>query len=464
MPSRDIFANLSPWDHRYSTREKDFSELSRFFSEAAQIKYQGRVELALVEELVEREVCPVGVAEELKEALARLDPEEVYREEKKTRHNIRALVNVLSRQVSPENRPFIHLSATSMDIVDTANVLRFREAHRDLISPLLREVILIFCGLVRREKGTLQVGRTHGQHAVPITFGFALAHYLDRLGRAAEESQRCCEELCGKMAGAVGAYNASSVLVKDPIELEKGVLSRLGLKPAPISTQIVPPEYMLNYLHSIVVAFGVLADFADDMRHLQRTEIGEVGEFFAPDQVGSSTMPQKRNPINFEHIKSLWKTIQPRMQTVYMDQLSEHQRDLTNSASSRFYVEIPVGFYLALQRLRGVLERFSVDREAMLANLKKEQDLVLAEPLYISLAAHGHPEAHEVVRKLTLEAQKREIGLHEILGEKEEIQPYLERMGDEQRLILQDPSRYTGVAEEKAGMIASHWEEKMGPK
>ncbi len=461
MSSRDIYSNLSPWDHRYSVREKEFSDLSRFFSEAAQISYQGRVELALVEELVARKICPQGAVEEIKKALDKLDPEEVYREEEKTRHNIRALVNVLAREVSPDYRPFIHLSATSMDIVDTANALRFKEAHRELIAPLLRQVILLFCSLTRREKATLQVGRTHGQHAVPITFGFALAQYLDRLGRAAEESLERSEQLCGKMAGAVGAYNASSMLVKDPLDLEKEVLKRLGLKPAPISTQIVPPEYMLNYLHSIIVAFGIIADFSDDMRHLQRSEIEEVGEFFAPDQVGSSTMPQKRNPINYEHIKSLWKTIQPRIQTVYMDQLSEHQRDLTNSASTRFYGDIPVGFFLALQRLKRVLEKFSTDQKAMLANLKKNQDFILAEPLYIALAAEGHPDAHEVVRKLTIEAEEKGLALHEILGEKKEIQLYLERMTPEQKKILKDPARYTGFAKKKAEIISEYWEKRM---
>lgn len=464
MANRDIFSNLSPWDHRYSLREDEFSSLSGFFSENAGIKYQGKVELALIEELAEREICPQKGVEELKKALDNLKPEEVYKEEEKTRHNIRALVNVLARGVSEEIRPYIHLSATSMDIVDTANILRYKKAHQKIIDPLFVIIIKLLLELARREKETLQVGRTHGQHAVPITFGFALAGYLDRIGRAREDCLKRSQELCGKMAGAVGAYNASSILVKDPLNFENKIMARLGLNPAPISTQIVPPEFLINYLHSLVVAMGIIADFADDMRHLQRTEIGEVGEFFSKNQVGSSTMPQKRNPINYENIKSLWKTIQPRMQTVYMDQLSEHQRDLTNSASSRFYPDIPIGLYLALNRLKRVLEKFSVDRDAMLKNLNLSQDLVLAEPLYIALAGRGKPDAHEIVRKLTLEAREKGVGLHEVLSEKKEIQKYLEEMTGEQKHILEDPARYTGLSRKKTEIICDYWEKRMEEK
>ena len=464
MPQRDIFSNLSPWDHRYSLREEEFESLSRYFSENAAVEYQARVEVALVEELAAKGVCSQKAAEEVRRAARELCPDEVYAEEEKTRHNIRALVNVLARKVSPKTRPYIHLSATSMDIVDTSNCLRYREAHLNLIDPLLQKTVKLLIELARREKNTLQVGRTHGQHAVPVTFGFVLAGYLDRLGRAREESKKRAQKLPGKMAGAVGAYNASGILVRDPIELEEGILNRLGLKPAPVSTQIIPPEYMIEYLHSLIMCLGIAADFSDDMRHLQRSEIEEVGEFFSREQVGSSTMPQKRNPINYEHIKSLWKVTLPRLQTAYMDQLSEHQRDLTNSASARFYPDVPIALFLAFNRLCRVLERFSVDRNSMLKNLKKNQDFVLAEPLYIVLAARGHSEAHEAVRTLTMEAKEKNLPLHEILPEKKELEKFLQDLTPEQKEMLKDPSRYVGQAREKTESICSYWEERIVQK
>src|SRR5690606_11352818 len=122
--------------------------------------------------------------------------------------------------------------------------------------------------------------------------------------------------------------------------------------PGEHATQVGAPEYITDYVHALVSCFGVLANFADDMRHLQRSEIGETGEAFDPLQVGSSTMPHKRNPWNFEHVKSLWKTFMPRMTTVYMDQISEHQRDLTNSAPSSIVMEVSGGLALAAGRLR----------------------------------------------------------------------------------------------------------------
>lgn len=458
---RHILKNMSPWDHRYSLRQEEFDSLARFFSEEAQILYQARVEEALVAELAEIGICPQWGVQEVRKAVQTLQPIDVYEEEQKTHHNIRALVNVLGRQVSKEIQPFLHLTATSMDIVDTANMMRYRDAHQECIMPVLDRVMCHWIRLARQEVDTLQVGRTHGQHAVPITFGFALAQHLQRLGWCRDQMETRAKELRGKMAGAVGAYNASGMIMDHPQAFEKAVLKRLGLKASPISTQVVAPEYLLDYLHSCVMALGVLADFSDDMRHLQRTEISEVGEFFSQEQVGSSTMPQKRNPINYEHIKSLWKAVQPRIQTCYMDQLTEHQRDLTNSASARFYSDIPIALFLSLQRLERVLQKFSVDQQAMEKNVATQGDMILAEPLYILLASQGHSEAHEAVRSLTLKAQKQGMGLLDALKHDQELLPYWETMKDWQKDILVNPRRYTGQAREKAESICQYWEKRM---
>src|SRR5262249_61335345 len=146
--------------------------------------------------------------------------------------------------------------------------------------------------------------------------------------------------LPGKLSGAVGAYNAVGLLTADPRALERRFLASLGLEARTSSTQIVESEGWSDLAHACLSALGVMANLADDMRHLQRTEIGEIAEAFASDQVGSSTMPHKRNPVSFENVKSIWKAMAPRIVTTYMDQISEHQRDLTNSASQRFLGEI----------------------------------------------------------------------------------------------------------------------------
>ena len=199
-------------------------------------------------------------------------------------------------------------------------------------------------------------------------------------------------------------------------------------------------------------------NFADDMRHLQRTEIAEIGEAFEEDQVGSSTMPQKRNPINFENVKSMYKAFMPRMVSVYMDQISEHQRDLTNSCSQRYLPEILVVFDSVVRRLLRVVSKLKVDKTNMLKNFKMSQNNLIAEPLYILLASLGHPDAHEYVRKITLESQKANKSLYDLVMEDENLKPYLEKFTDLQREIILTPSKYTGIASKKTEKIIDSWE------
>lgn len=457
-----VFANISPLDHRYQVSDPELAaELRRYLSEDAFVRFQLEVEVALTEALAARGVCSPEVAAAVRQAAAQVSPAEVYERERQTRHNVRALVNAIRDRLPEEARPYVHFTATSMDIMDTARALQYRAVTRDVLLPRLGSLLRTWIALARREAETLQIGRTHGQHAVPITFGFAVAGYVARLGERMERIAASAANLRGKMAGAVGAYNAASLFFPDPDAFEREVLARLGLEPGEHATQIVAPEYVTDYVHALVSCFGVLANFADDMRHLQRTEIGEAGEAFDPQQVGSSTMPHKRNPWNFEHVKSLWKTFMPRMMTVYMDQISEHQRDLTNSASSRFVVEIIAGLALAAARLGRESERLVVDREAMARNFARSRDTIIAEPLYILLASAGHPDAHEVVRRLTLEAERLGRPLPELVRESAELQAYLEKLTPEQRAVLAEPERYVGIAAGKARAVCDRWEERL---
>jgi adenylosuccinate lyase len=459
---RNSFKNISPLDHRYSMREEEFQEYTYYFSEEATIRYQLMVELAVVKALNLRGVCSGEVVEEVEKAVEEIDVEEVYREELKTRHNIRALVNVIRSKVSDRAKPYIHLSLTSYDIVDTANFLRFKEAAKKSLIPHLEELLREWLRIVEEEKETIQIGRTHGQYAEPITFGLTMAYFASRLDERINVLERAAGNLRGKIAGAVGAYNASSIFFADPDEFEKEVLAELGLKPAPLSTQIVAPEYMTDFVHVLISIFGVLANFSDDMRHLQRSEIAEVGEYFAPDQVGSSTMPHKRNPINYENVKSMWKEFMPRMITSYQDQISEHQRDLTNSASGRFIPEIAVGLLLAVNRLKRVSSRMHVNRVKMKENFNRSSDMIIAEPLYIILAAKGHPDAHEYVRKLTLKSEEEGKNLSELIKNDELLKPYLNKLDERQREILYNPEKYTGIAGKRCEEIVNRIKKERG--
>ncbi|MDR1277877.1 MAG: adenylosuccinate lyase [Treponema sp.] len=477
--SRKIFRNISPIDHRYSLSEEVvFEALVPWISEEASIAASVRAEIALVKaHLTVRGALTPALSAELEKAAAAITPEEVYAEEEKTRHNIRALVNVLKKKAPPETAPLVHLGATSVDILDTGLSWRIRGVTEEVVLPLLRKLELLLCGFVEREAETPQVGRTHGQHAVPITLGFALAEYVSRLGKSILEIEGRAKQLKGKLAGAVGAYNAASMIVKDPEELERLYLAELGLEPSEHSTQLVEPEYLLRLLLELNTAFGIIANLADDLRHLQRTEIGELREGFAADQVGSSTMPQKRNPWNSEHVKSLWKAFMPRAVTFFMDQISEHQRDLTNSASQRFTADYIAGFCLALSRMAGVIEGLGADRERLLSNLRSGgggiPGGVLAEPAYILLAESGVSGAHEVIRKITLAAERNKTTFAEALAAEPEV---LKRIGGQLAALglipaggdalsfFDKPERYCGLAVKKAKAIAAKYRKLMETK
>lgn len=445
--------HFSPTDFRYVVKD-----LLSYLSEEAFVKYKARVEVALIKTLARKGICGEKTVSEVINAAENISAEEVYEEERRIKHDIRALVNVIRRKVSDDAKPWVHATATSFDIVDTANALRYRDATRDVILPDMIALEKEWIKLARREKDTIQIGRTHGQHAEPITFGFAIAEYVNRWGERILKVRSATDALVGKFSGAVGTYAASSLFLDDPEDFEGEMLKELGLKPARISKQIVPPEPVVDFLHSIISSWGVLANFADDMRHLQRSEISEVGEPFFEEQVGSSTMPQKRNPINFENVKSMWKKFMPHMITMYSDQISEHQRDLTNSASQRYTPELLVAFDSCVRRIKSVSERLKVDKRSMKKNFDLAKDRIVAEPLHILLSYHGHPDAHECVRKLTMESYKTGKPVTEIFLEDGSLQSYLKKFTKSQLEVVTDPSKYLGIASRKVERITEYWE------
>ena len=472
METRNIFENISCIDHRYSLSEaKAFEGLSKYISEEASVQSFAKCEAALVKaHLKVRGQLDDKKAAALDQAAANIDPEEVYKEEEKTKHNIRALVNVLKTKVPADLGPLVHLGATSVDILDTALSCRMRDVTQNVVLPELKELEKNLCAIAEREADTPQVGRTHGQHAVPITFGWSIAEFVSRLGKSILRIEELSKQLKGKLAGPVGSYNGPSMIVQDPEELEKTYLGFLGLEPSEYSNQLVEPEYLLRLLLEMNVAFGIIANLADDLRNLQRSEIGEVFEYFASTQVGSSTMPQKRNPWNSEHVKSLWKAMCPRVITFYMDQISEHQRDLTNSASQRFIADYVAGFTMAVARMNSVVSGLQADRESMKRNLDnaggKVKGGVLAEPAYILLGEAGVNDGHEVIRKITLECEQSGKTFFEVLKTHTDayakITAQLEKLGvEDPKNFFANPERYRGLAAKKSKRLAQKYAELM---
>lgn len=453
---RSIFKNISPLDHRYYLSNKElFEALEDYISEDGAVRYLLQVEGALLIAHLRRLNLATQENIELVEKVVReVEPEEVYLEEEKTNHNIRALVNVMKRRLPEALSPYVHLGATSVDVMDTSASLRYRDVTRNVILPLLLDLQEKLIEVAEKEAETPQVGRTHGQHAVPVTVGFAFSEYIARLGKSIQRILQLSRGLRGKLSGAVGGYNAISLIVEDPIAFESEVLKSLGIEPSEYSNQIIEPEYLLQLLLEFNTAFGVIANLADDLRHLQRTELGELREFFSSTQVGSSTMPHKRNPWNSEHVKSLWKAFSPRVTSFFMDQISEHQRDLTNSASARFIADYIAGFGAAANRMLKVVGTLHIERENLMKNLKGNGDFILSEAAYILLAQAGESEAHEIVRKITLECEETGVSLLEKLKENPEswraIDEQLQRTtGIRAEDFFANPAFYRGKTVEK---------------
>lgn len=462
MTEIDIFDTINPMDFRYYAGNKAiFDKLSIYLSEKAMIKHMAKVEAALVRGLAANGFCSKKIADEVEQACSNVNAEDVYNEELRIKHNVRSLVNCIRKNLSDEAKPYVHFTATSHDIICTAEALRLKTFTLEVLVPALAELMKTLIEISEREKDTIQVGRTHGQHAEPITFGFTTAEYVSRLGKRMKKIRIYAKNLKGKLSGAVGAYNASSLFFDDPLAFERDVLALLDLKRGKHSTQIVEPEYVTDLVYALISTMGILANLADDMRHLQRSEIAEVGEVFEAQQVGSSTMPHKRNPINFENIKSMWKAYSPRMMTLFYDQISEHQRDLTNSASSRYVPETFAALYVMVDRMNSTMKKLVVDKKNVRRNFDMNKEMIASEPLYILLAANNHPDAHETVRKLTLLAQQNKTPLQDLALKDKELKSYIKKFTKKQVDILKNPSKYTGQASRKVDEVCRYWRKEL---
>lgn len=455
VSDRPNYSAVDPLDGRYYD-----AEVAKYLSERSRIAYQAYVEAALAHTLADFGVCSAEVAAEIEQAAGRVTAEAVAEHEKTTKHDVKALVNTIKAELSEAAQPYVHFGATSYDIVATALSLQLRSAVLEVVVPRLTALQKTLLKLTQEYAETVQVGRTHGQHAVPITFGFAMAEYVSRLGESTNALKALSKELPGKFSGAVGAYNALSLFVDEPLEFEKKILTNLNLAPAPYSTQIIPAEYYVRLIDELAIAANIMANLSHDMRHLQRTEIAEIREHFDPNQTGSSTMAHKRNPWNFENVISMSKQVTAQTVNANLNLSSEHQRDLTDSASARFYGVVIASVASMAQRLNTVMAKIEVDEQNMEKNLYMSGGAIAAEPLYLLLEKYGHTTAHEVAKQLAHQALEAGKTLYEVASVDADIAEYFAQFTDAEKQILQEPERhYTGLAAQKAMAIYNAWQQ-----
>jgi adenylosuccinate lyase len=399
---------------------------------------------------------------EVKASLLTITTSEMDKREREvTKHDVRALVQLMQERLPEPLRRFVHVPLTSYDVLNTAQALQFSRAHIDVIKPKVHELVEVLRYQAEKYAHTVQIGRTHGQHALPITVGFWFATILNRVLYNASEMNHFASGLVGKISGAVGAYNAQHAFGLGGFE--GVVLLQLGLPAARISTQILPPEPLAYYLCSLVAMSAALGQFGRDGRNLMRTEIAELTEPFGKNQVGSSTMAHKRNPINFENVEGTWLKTRSEFGKVLDTMVSDHQRDLVGSSLMRDLPTIVVNLVSQLDTLlrqdkEGVpfVKRIVVDETACARNLALSGDRILAEPLYIMLQLYGYPhDAHHLINHQALplvdsgQAATLLAALYGLAEGDKDLSRALVAVPKDTLALFADPAHYIGNAVEK---------------
>ncbi len=434
---------VCPLDFRYGRKE-----MKDIFSEDSKLNYLLEVEGALAIAHAKVGNIPKEAAEEIarKSSTKFVSVERVKEIEKETKHDIMALTKALAEVCEGEAKKYIHLGATSYDIVDTANALQFRDALK-VIEDELKELRSTLVNLAKKYKKTIMLGRTHGQQTIPITFGLKMAVYAMEVNRHIERINDCKKRLLvGKISGAVGT---GAALGKHAKEIQEIVMKELGLKAEEASTQIVGRDRYAELAGVLANIATSMEKFATEIRNLQRSEIGEVAEAFdVKKQVGSSTMPHKMNPITCEQICGLARVVRSLSQVAYENAIQWHERDLCNSSSERFW--IPHCFILTdwiIFQMNKVFSNLRVFPERMKENIERSKGIPMAESVMMLLVKKGlaRDKAHELVRRCAIKAQVENISLLDVLKKEKEINKLVSE--DELKRSL-DPESYIGRAEE----------------
>ena len=368
-------------------------------------------------------------------AKASIDVDRILEIEEVTLHDVIAFLTSLEEKVGPDAR-YIHLGCTSSDIVDTANALLLVQAG-ELILKDIRALLQSIETLARRHKGQLCMGRTHGIHAEPTSFGLKMAGFYAEFSRHLERVQAGLESVrVGKISGAVGTYAFLSP------ELEQRALTHLGLGVDPHSTQIIQRDRYAHFFTSLAVLAGGVERLCVELRHLQRTEVLEVEEGFAKGQKGSSAMPHKKNPISAENMSGLSRLLRTNALASLENQALWHERDISHSSVER--VIMPDSTILAdyvLTRLTKLLEGLVVKPERMRENMERSYGLYFSQRVLTALIATGLPrqQAYEAVQRLAMQSWESRTSFPELVRGDVDMS---NRLGEAALAELFDPAYY----------------------
>lgn len=434
---------VCPLDYRYGREE-----MKSVLSKENKTQKLLEVEAALARAHAEVGNIPEEAAETISENANtdKVDWEEVERVEKEeTKHDIMALVRVLGRYCS-EAEKYIHLGATSNDIIDTGMALQLKEAIQ-IIKEDLKELRSTLADRAKEHRDTVMIGRTHGQHAVPMTFGLKLAAYTSEIDRHIDRIEQAEDRVTvGKMSGAVGT---GAALGEHAEKIQKLVMDdlRLGIEEA--TGQIIGRDRYAELISLIANISASLQKFATEIRNLQRPEIMEAAEAFDTEkQVGSSTMAHKKNPILAENISGLARTLRGFVQPTFENMVLWHERDLSNSSSERITLSHTLVLIDdILVKSEKLFRNVEVFPENMKKNIDMSDGLVMGEAVMMHLANKGmsRQDAHEMIREAAMLARAEERPLKEVLKEREDVMEYT---SEEELDVVFKPEEYVGRAGE----------------
>jgi len=419
-------------------------EMKKIFEEETRVQKMLDVEAALAWAHAEVGDIPRKDAEKIASVclLEHVELRRIKEIEREIRHDVASLVRALAEACGASGA-HVHLGATSYDIVDTATALQLKDALQ-LIDIRLRDLEKILMEKALKYKNTLIVGRTHGQHALPITLGFKFAVWMREVSRHIERLGQCKQRVVvGKMSGAVGTQAGLGTNAR---KIQNLVMQRLGIEPADISTQIVQRDRHAEMVCLLAGIASSLENFATEIRELQRPEIGELFEYFeAEKQVGSSTMPHKRNPETCERICGLARIARSLVVPALEDVTTWHERDLTQSSAERFiFPEICILTDYMLFLMNNIIDNLRVDEQKMSSNIELTQGRLMSEAVMMTLAMKGmnRQEAHELMRKLTLKSELEKRHFKEILKEDKVVSKKLDKKEIDKAL---NPRNYLGT-------------------
>ncbi len=391
-------------------------EMARIWSQETKYDNWLRVELAVCEVYARRGVIPGDALNRIK-ARAKIDPQRIDEIEATTRHDIIAFLTNLEEAIGADSR-FVHIGMTSSDVLDTALALQLQQACEILLADLERFRAAVRA-LALAHRTTLCVGRSHGIHAEPMTFGLKAALWYAEAGRNLERLRRARETVrVGKISGAVGTF----AHIEPDVEEEACHL--LGLEPAPVSSQIVQRDRHAELMTTLAIAAASLEKVALELRALQRTEIGEAEEPFAEGQKGSSAMPHKRNPVGSENITGLARLIRANAGAALENVALWHERDISHSSVER--VILPDSTILLdymLHRMTGILEGLRVYPERMRENMERSFGLMYSQRVLLRLTESGLPrqQAYELVQRNAMRAWSERTPFRDLLAADEEV-------------------------------------------